>query len=117
MEASEEVLKEDPRTRENSYLWLYMAKVLRKMGFKIYIQFDSKMPSPDSMLTERRTILHKKNLFAKDFSPEEGVTYQTPGEKQKIEISPETKEVLGEARKDEFSEKEIDTIMRVGPKK
>lgn len=75
MDAVEEVLEEDPRTRELKYLWLYMAKVLRKMGFKIFIEFDSKMPSPDSMLTERRTILNKKNKFAKDFFPEEGVTY------------------------------------------
>lgn len=78
MDAVEKVLKEDPRTRENKYLWLYMAKVLRKLGFKIYIEFDSKLPSPDAMLTERRTILHKKNKFPQDFVQEEGVTYLPP---------------------------------------
>lgn len=78
MTAAEEVLKEDPRTRDNKYLWLYMAKVLRKLGFKIYIEFNSKLPSPDAMLTERRTILHKKNKFPQDFVPEEGITYTKP---------------------------------------
>ena len=79
IEAIEEVLDEDAKTRDNNYLWLYMAKVLRKMGFKIYIDIKLNMPSPESLLTERRTILNKRNKFGKHFIPEEGITYsKTP---------------------------------------
>ena len=75
IEAVEKVLEEDPRTRRNEYLWLYLIKVLRVMGFKINIGFDRSMPSPESIIKERRDILNKKNTYAKDFIPEEGVTY------------------------------------------
>ncbi len=78
MEAAEEVLKENPKTRQKGYLWLYLAQVLRKMGYKLYIDIESTMPSPDSMLTERRTILHKRNKFSEDFVPEEGVIFEPP---------------------------------------
>lgn len=78
IEAAEKVLKEDPRTRQNKFLWLYLAKVLREMGFKLWIEYDSDMPSPDAMLTERRQILNKKNKFPQDFVAEEGVTYEKP---------------------------------------
>lgn len=78
MDAAEEVLKENPKTRQQGYLWLYLAQVLRKMGYNLYIDIESDMPSPDSMLTERRTILHKKNKFKEDFVPEEGVTFEPP---------------------------------------
>ena len=30
-DASEEVLREDPRTRHNEYLWLYISEVLKKL--------------------------------------------------------------------------------------
>ena len=78
VEAIEDVLDEDPKTRDNNYLWLYMAKVLRKMGFDIFILLDKRMPSPESLLTERRTILNKRNKFGKHFVPEEGVSYSNP---------------------------------------
>ena len=78
IDAEEEVLREDPRTRDNKYLWLFMVKVLKKMGYKIYINFDKKLPSPDAMLTERRTILNKRNKFPSDFVAEEGTTYEKP---------------------------------------
>lgn len=77
-EAAERVLKEDPRTRDSKYNWLYILKVLQLMGFKIYIPLAFKLPSPDSMLVLRRTLLHKKNLFPGDFMPEENVIYQRP---------------------------------------
>ena len=57
MEAAEEVLKENPKTRQKGYLWLYLAQVLRKMGYKLYIDIESTMPSPDSMLTEKQKSL------------------------------------------------------------
>ena len=83
LEAVEEVLKEDPRTRDNNYLWLCMVSVLRKLGFKVWIEFKGKMPSPESILKERRTILNEKNLFPQDFREEEGVTYEKPKEVKK----------------------------------
>ena len=78
IEAVEEILEEDPRTRHNENLWLYLSSVLRKMGFKIYITFDKKMPSPESIIKERRDVLNKKNKYPKDFTAEEGVTYEKP---------------------------------------
>ncbi len=78
IEAVEQVLEEDPRTRRKEYLWLYMIKVLRVMGFKIHIEFDSRMPSPESIIKERRDILNKKNRYPHEFVPEEGVTYEKP---------------------------------------
>ncbi len=78
IEAVEQVLEEDPRTRRKEYLWLYMIKVLRVMGFKIHIEFDSKMPSPESIIKERRDILNKKNRYPHEFVPEPGVTYEKP---------------------------------------
>jgi len=52
MEAIEEVLTEDPKTRDNKYLWTFMTKTLRKMGFKLWVEFDKNLPSPDAMLTD-----------------------------------------------------------------
>ena len=53
-QAVEEVLKEDPRTREKFYDWLFLTEVLRKMGFNIIISFDSKMPHHESITRTRR---------------------------------------------------------------
>lgn len=78
IDAIEEVLLEDPKTRENKYQWTFLAKVLRKLGFKIWIEFDPALPSPDAMLTERRTVLNKKNKFPEDFEPEPNTTYEKP---------------------------------------
>ena len=75
-EALEEVLREDPRMRDNKYLWLCLAQTLRNMGFKIYIELDKRMPSPESILKERREILNKKNLFSQDFVPDPYTTYE-----------------------------------------
>ena len=78
IKAVEEILEEDPRTRKNEYLWLYLSSVLRRMGFKIYISFDKNMPSPESIIKERRDVLNKKNKYPEDFIPEEGVTFESP---------------------------------------
>ena len=76
--AIEKVLEEDPKTRDKKYLWLFISKVLKEMGIKFYIDYDSKLPSPDSMLVSRRIVLHKKNKFPQDFQPEPGVSYEKP---------------------------------------
>lgn len=76
MEAVEEVLEEDPKTRHSSYNWLFLAKVLRKMGFKIFIEFTRTMPSPETLFRERREILNKKNKYSKEYIPEEGITIE-----------------------------------------
>ena len=76
IEAVEKVLEDDPRTRRKEYLWLYLIKVLRVMGFKLQIVFDERMPSPESIIKERRDVLNKKNKYSHEFIPEEGVTYE-----------------------------------------
>lgn len=78
IEAVEKVLREDPKTRDNKYLWLYVVKVLRELGFKVYLEFEKGLPSPDAMLTERRILLNKKNIFPEDHGAQEGVTYSKP---------------------------------------
>ncbi|HEB47326.1 MAG TPA: hypothetical protein ENI22_02550 [Candidatus Pacearchaeota archaeon] len=66
-EAAEKVLREDPRTRDTKYQWLFISKVLKEIGIKFYVDYyGSKLPSPDSMLVLRRTILNKKNRFPED---------------------------------------------------
>lgn len=86
-EASREVLNEDERTRENGYLlWLYLVRTLNKMGFKGWIELNPKMPSPDAMLTERRRILNKQNMFPEDFIEEEGTTYEKPNHLNEIGV-------------------------------
>lgn len=75
-QAVEEVLEEDARTRQTANSWLFMAKVLRKLEFKIFIEFSRKMPSPETLFRERRDVLNKGNKYSKDFIPEEGVSYE-----------------------------------------
>jgi len=62
-QAVEETLKEDPRTREKFYDWLFLTEVLRKMGFNINVQFDSKMPHHESITRTRRKIMNEENKF------------------------------------------------------
>lgn len=76
IEAVEQVLEEDTKTRQSEYNWLFLAKVLKKMEFKIYIEFNRNMPSPETLFREKREILNKQNKYKKDFTPEEGVTYE-----------------------------------------
>jgi len=78
IEIVEKILKEDPRTRKGEYNWLFLAKVLRERGFKIYIEFDRKMPSPETLFRERREILNRRNTFPEDYVAEEGVTFEKP---------------------------------------
>ena len=78
MEAVEEILKEDPRTRKKEYNWLFFTQVLRKLGFKTFIEFDRRMPSPETLFREKREILNRRNKYAEDFIPEEGITYEKP---------------------------------------
>ncbi len=81
IEAVEEVLEEDPRTRRNEYLWTFFVKVLTKLGFKTYIEFKKGIPSPESIIKERRDVLNKRNKYPEDFIPEEGTTYEKAKEK------------------------------------
>lgn len=83
MKAIENVLEEDARTREPRYNWLFFVKVLREMGFKIFIKFDYKMPSPETLFRERREILNKRNKYPKSFEPEENVTIEKPKQWEK----------------------------------
>lgn len=83
IEAVERVLKEDPKTRNSEYQWLFLAKVLREMGFNIYIKFDRRMPSPETLFREKREILNKRNMFPENpQSLGEGVTIEKPGKKR-----------------------------------
>ncbi len=74
IEAVEQILEEDPRTRQKEYSWLFFVKVLRTMGFKIFLEFDRKMPAPETLFRERREILNRRNKYSTDFKLEEGVT-------------------------------------------
>lgn len=74
--AVEKVLLEDKRTRRSEYNWLFLASVLRKMGFKIYIQFDSRMPSPETLFRAKRDVINSNNQFPEDFIAEDGVTIE-----------------------------------------
>ena len=84
--AVEEVLKEDARTRRQEYLWTFFVKVLNKMGHKAYVQFSKSIPSPESIIKERRSILNdpknkeKYSDIRGEFVPEENVTYEKPTE-------------------------------------
>lgn len=86
IEIVEQVLKEDPRTRETINGWLFLSSVLRKLGFKVYIDFDRKMPSPETLFRERREILNRRNKFPEEFIPEEGITYENPNHLQAKEV-------------------------------
>lgn len=79
IDAVEKVLKEDKRTHDSSYNWLFVAKVLRELGFEIFIKFDRKMPSPETIFRERREVLNKKNKFPKSFKLEDNVKIIEPG--------------------------------------
>lgn len=80
--AVEEVLEENPRTINNKYLWDFFVKVLNKMGHRSHIEFSRAMPSPESIITERRRILNNPKYKDKyggmrgEFVPEEGITYE-----------------------------------------
>lgn len=78
IEAVEEVLEEDPNTRRPEYLWTFFLKVLNKMGYPSYVKLKKGIPSPESIIKERRDVLNKKNKYPKDFVPEENVTYEKP---------------------------------------
>ena len=73
----EKLLEEDPRCR-NDDKWLYI-QVLRKLGFKIWIDYSQikKMPFPESVSRTRRTIQNQENKH-NDFIQEEGITYEKP---------------------------------------
>lgn len=77
----EEVLKEDPKAREKGSFntWLYLIKVMRRLGVNMYIKYDDlrNAPSPESILKIRRDILHKKNKYNdEEVYYEEGITYE-----------------------------------------
>lgn len=74
-EAVESVLKEDPRTREKFYDWLFLVKVLDKMGFHIIMNLNSKMPHHESITRMKRMVMNTENQFPEDFIPDPGITY------------------------------------------
>ncbi len=84
IKAVEEVLQEDPRTRRQEYLWTFFIKVLNKMGYKAFVEMKKGMPSPESIIRERRNILNNPTNKEKygnirgEFVPEENVTYESP---------------------------------------
>ena len=78
IDAIEEVLEEDPRTRKNEYLWIFFIKVLNKLGYNSYVTLKKGIPSPESIIKERRDVLNKKNKYPEEFEPEEGVTFEKP---------------------------------------
>ena len=59
-DAIQKILIEDPKTQRPEYNWLLLAKVLREMGFKIFIDFDKRMPSPETIFRERRDLINRK---------------------------------------------------------
>ena len=86
IDAVAQVLEEDPKTRRQEYLWAFFVKVLNKLDHKAYIEFKKGMPSPESIIRERRNILNNPinkekygNIRGK-FVPEENTTYEKPGE-------------------------------------
>lgn len=79
--AVEKILNEDPRTRRYEYNWLFLSKVLREMGFKIFIEFNKGMPSPETLFRERREIINKRNKYVANFKLEENVTIEQPSKK------------------------------------
>ncbi len=78
IEAVEEVLEEDARTRKQEYLWLFFIKVLNKLGYTTHIKLQKGIPSPESIIKERRDVLNKKNKYPEEFEPEEGITFSPP---------------------------------------
>lgn len=82
IDAVSRVLKEDKRTQRYEYNWLFLAKTLREMGFKIFINFDPRMPSPETLFRERREVLNRKNKYSKDFILEDNVTIEKDGDKK-----------------------------------
>lgn len=81
IEAVKQVLEEDPRTRDPKYSWTFFVKVLNKMGFRCYIEFDKGMPAPETLFRERREVLNKRNKYPETFVPEEGIIYGPPRKK------------------------------------
>ncbi len=79
-EIVERLLNADRRCRIDTK-WL----TYRTMRFytKIYIPFQDflKMPSFESVARCKRDIMNKENKFNEEFTPEEGVTYDPPGNK------------------------------------
>jgi len=76
--AVEEVLEEDPKTRTQKYLWTFFIKVLNKLGYRTYVELKKGIPSPESIIKERRDVLNKKNKYPKEFIPEEEIKYKKP---------------------------------------
>jgi hypothetical protein len=83
IDAIKKVLEEDPRTRMKEYNWMFIAKALREMGFKIFIEFDPRMPSPETLFRERREILNKRNTYSEDYKMPDNITIEKPGSFQK----------------------------------
>lgn len=86
IEAIEEVLEEDPRTRDPQYNWLFVTQVLRKLGFTVWLNFDRRMPSPETLFREKREILNRRNTYGKDkfgdYNLGDGVTVEKEGKKK-----------------------------------
>jgi len=77
IEVTEEVLKEDVRSRKDTK-W-FVIQILRKLGIKIWIDYKEleKLPSFESILRTKREIQNKRNIYNdENFIKEEGVTYE-----------------------------------------
>ena len=73
----EELLKEDPRCR-NDDKWLII-QTLKKLGFSFYIDYRDleDIPSFESITRCKRKIQHEENKY-NDHTPEPGVVYEKP---------------------------------------
>lgn len=76
-EVIKKVLQKDDRARTDTNWFVF--QVLRTLEIRVFLDYRDlkKMPSIESILKTRRTVLHKKNLFHEEYS-EEGVTYEKP---------------------------------------
>lgn len=76
-----EVLAEDPLARDPKNLWRFFFAVLKKLDFNFWADFKSmgKLPSPESIIKERRDIMNgEEGKKYRPFEPEEGVEYIKP---------------------------------------
>lgn len=76
-EVVEQLLKEDPRCR-NDDKWLII-QTLKKLGFNFWIDYrDLKdIPAFESITRCKRTIQHQENKY-NDFTQEPGIIYEKP---------------------------------------
>lgn len=74
----EELLKEDPKCRDND-TWLII-QTLKKLGFHFWIDYRdiNKIPAFETITRCKRMIQHNENKYNEDFIPQEGITFEKP---------------------------------------